>query len=85
MRIIRTTDFIRAYTLLPQSIQRLCDVQLSRFVEYQRDPRLHSKKVQGFDDVFSIRVTRRYRAFFYFQDVDTAIFFDIDHRKDAYR
>ena len=85
MTIIRTDDFLRASRDLPQDIQKLCTVQLDRFEVNDRDPRLHSKKLRGLPNVFSIRVTRRYRAFFYFQDSTTAIFFDIDHRKDAYR
>jgi hypothetical protein len=37
------------------------------------------------ENVFSLRIIRHYRAFFYFQNTDTAIFFGIDHRKDIYR
>lgn len=59
-------------------------IQKKRFQENWRDPRLHVKKVRELEDAFSFRVTRRYRVLFYFQNQDTAVFFDVDHRKDVY-
>jgi len=85
MNIIRTEDFDRRLLNLPQNVQRLYTVQEDRFTTNPRDPRLHTKKLQGLRDVISFRITRRYRALFYFQDSETAIFFDVDHRKDVYR
>ena len=85
MIIIRTDDFDRAGKHLPTEIQQLCAIQFYRFNQNQSDPRLHIKKVRSLKGIFSLRITRRYRAFFYFQNKETAIFFDIDHRKDSYR
>lgn len=85
MKTIRTDDFDRILEKLPKPIQRLLEIQLDRFAENTRDPRLHIKKVKTLEYGLSLRITRRYRAFFYFQNPETAIFFDIDHRKDAYR
>lgn len=85
MIIIRTEDFRRAAERLPLEIQELCTIQFHRFGKDQNDPRLHIKRVRGLKGVFSLRITRRYRAFFYFQNREAAIFFDIDHRKDSYR
>ena len=85
MEIIRTDDFISALKNLPKEIQRLYDIQEKRFRENLRDPRLHIKKVKSLQLAFSFRITRRYRAFFYFQDIDSVVFFDIDHRKDSYK
>ena len=85
MNSIRTEDFDRELLKLPRSIQRLYAVQEDRFITNPRDPRLHTKKLQGLRDVISFRITRRYRVLFYFQDSETAIFFDVDHRKDVYR
>ena len=85
MNIVRTNDFERAYKRLPADIQKLCVIQFDRFGTNWRDIRLHIKKVRSLEDVFSLRITRRYRTFFYFQTADTAIFFDCDHRKDIYR
>lgn len=85
MEIIRTRDFQKAFNNLPDEIKHLWTVQEKRFLSDWRDTRLHLKKVKSLQFAFSIRITRRYRAFFYFQDTETAIFFDIDHRKDAYR
>ena len=85
MEIIRTDDFKRSFRELPREIQRLYFVQEKRFQQNSRDPRLHVKKVKGFVSAFSFRITRRYRVFFYFHTKSTVVFFEIDHRKDAYR
>lgn len=85
MNIIKTDDFERAFNRLPREIQRLYITQVKRFEENWRDPRLHIKKVRALPFTFSFRITRRYRVFFYFQNTQTAILFDIDHRKDIYK
>ena len=82
--IIKTSDFDRAYKNLQASIRKLYLVQEKRFDLNPRDPRLHIKKLKNFDGVFSFRITIKYRALFYIQNPKTAIFFDIDHRKDIY-
>ncbi|KKR31856.1 MAG: hypothetical protein UT65_C0015G0018 [Parcubacteria group bacterium GW2011_GWF2_39_8b] len=85
MYVIKTSDFERAYKRLPFGIQKLCLIQEERFALSSRDPRLHIKKLKDFDDAFSFRITRKYRALFYFQNAETVICFDIDHRKDVYK
>ena len=84
MKIIRTEDFARSLLELPVEIQRLYSAQEKRFKENWRDPRLHIKKVRGLTGVFSFRVTRRYRVLFYFQNAESVIVFEIDHRKNVY-
>lgn len=84
MRVIRAESLTRSLQKLPREIQRLYFLQEAHFQSEWRDPRLHVKKVRGLPRVFSFRVTRRYRVLFYFQTPDTAICFDIDHRKDIY-
>lgn len=85
MIIIRTDDFERSFLKLPAEIQRLYAIQEKRFKENWRDPRLHIKKVRSLPHALTFRITRRYRAFFYFKNAETAVVFDVDHRKDAYR
>lgn len=85
MEIIRTDDFEKALQKLPSEILRLYKIQENRFQNNCRDSRLHVKKVRILTHAFSFRITRRYRVFFYFQNTDTAVFFDVDHRKDSYR
>ena len=85
MEIIKTDDFNRTFKDLPVEIQCLCTAQEKRFRVNWRDPRLHIKKVRTLPFVLSFRITRRYRVFFYFKDSETAIFFEIDHRKDIYK
>lgn len=85
MEIIHTDDFERALLRLPIEIQKLNTTQEDRFIRNWLDSRIHLKKIRAENGVFSYRITRRYRGFFYFQHPDRAIFFDIDHRKDAYR
>ncbi|MBI4133225.1 hypothetical protein HY478_01275 [Candidatus Uhrbacteria bacterium] len=85
MKVVKTDDFLKSLAALPKTIERLYRTQEERFRMNYRDPRLHIKSVRGLAHVLSLRITRRYRAFFYFQNAETAVFFDIDHRKDAYR
>ncbi len=85
MEIVRTKEFEKELKKLPSEVAKLLTRQIDVFNNNWRHPYLHTKKLQGLEGVYSIRVTRRYRALFYFQDSHTVIFFDIDHRKDIYR
>ena len=85
MRIVKTPDFEKSYRNLEFYVRRLYDIQEERFIFNVRDPRLHIKKLKDIDGVFSFRITRNYRALFYFQNKVSVVFFDIDHRKDIYR
>jgi mRNA-degrading endonuclease RelE of RelBE toxin-antitoxin system len=86
MDVVRTEDFERQFSRLPTRIRRLFDKQAERIRVYGiGDARLHTKYLHGSANVFSIRVTRAYRALFYRSVDDRIIFFDIDHRKDIYR
>ena len=85
MTIIKTVDFEKAFNKLPQEIQRLVHRQEICFLENPYDSRLHRKKLRGPEDIFSLRVTRNYRILYHFEDLDTAIWFKISHRKDVYR
>ena len=85
MNIIRTKNFDRSRGKLPSEARKFYLVQEQRFKENWRDSRLHIKKLYGFEDALSFRVTRNWRVLFYFQNKTTAIFFEIDNRKDIYR
>lgn len=85
MKIIQTDDFKKELAKLPISIQKAYDAQESLFLENHRDSRLHVKKLHGLDGVFSFRITREYRALFYFHDKEIIVFFAVGHRKDVYR
>ena len=85
MEVIQTDEFQRAFRKLPKEIRRLYARQEERFRADWWDPRLHVKKVKELPYARSFRITRRYRVFFYFRDPETAVLFDVDHRRDAYR
>lgn len=85
MEVLRTPAFERALQKLPAGERALYQIHERLFHKNWRDPRLHVKKVQGLDGVFSFRVTRRYRALFYFRGPVSVVLFEIDHRKDVYR
>jgi mRNA-degrading endonuclease RelE of RelBE toxin-antitoxin system len=84
MQVVRAESFEKALAALPSKIQQLCERQLELLSVNVHDSRLHVKLLKG-DNAHSFRVTRRYRALFYFNERDQLIVFDIDHRKDAYR
>jgi len=85
MEVLRTPEFERSFRKLPSDARKLYEIQENRFRENWDDPRLHMKRVEGLQGVLSFRVTRRYRVLFYLRDSRTAVFFEIDHRKDVYR
>ncbi len=84
MVIRETEDFKKNLEDLPSEIRRLFQKQKVIFKENWFGPRLHTKRVKELPGVYSFRVTRRYRVFFYFRD-NEAVFFKIGHRKDIYK
>ncbi len=57
-----TPSFWRLYSELPAEVQTAAKRAFRRFQDDPRHPSLHLKKLQGFDNVWSARVTRSYRA-----------------------
>ncbi len=83
MVVHKTPDFVSDLGKLPSEIRKLFNRQENIFKKNWLDPRLHTKRNKELPGVFSFRITRRYRALFYFRD-DKAVFFAIGHRKDIY-
>ena len=83
--VFQTDDFKRAVEKLPVRIRTFCDEQVAILESDWHDPRLHIKKLREQGGVYSFRITRNYRAQFYFDVDDRIIIFDADHRKDVYR
>ncbi len=84
-RVIPTDDYRRAIRDFPRRTQAIARRQVDILASNWRDPRLHIKKLKGYGNIYSFRITRNYRAFFYFDADDDIIVFDADDRKDAYR
>lgn len=84
LKIFKTSDFAGGFKKLPKEIKELFHKQEKIFLNNWLDPRLHIKRIKELPGAYSFRVTRRYRAFFYFQNPEKAIFFFVGHRKDAY-
>ena len=70
---------------LPVPIRSLFIRQEQIVRENWRDPRLHLKQMKGKPISFSLRITRSYRAFFYFCGPDAITLYAIGHRKDILR
>ena len=85
MRIVRTDDCDRLLLKLSQQAQRLYGVQEERFNADSRDSRLHIKKLHAVPGVYSFRISRAYRALFYFSANGACVVFAIGDRKDVYR
>lgn len=85
MKIFYTKDFVKMLDDLPKNVQRLYLSQEEILKANWRDPRLHIKKLKGKPITFSFRITRAYRAFFFFRSVDEIVLYAIADRKDAYR
>lgn len=86
MAVIRLDSFERSIKSLPPDIQERVEEQIVFLKSDLRDPRLHIKKLRKpLDGVYSFRITRNYRALFYFDKENNIIIFDADNRKDIYR
>ena len=84
MIIRKTKDFTKEFEKLPFQIKRLFQKQEAIFKKNWLDSRLHAKRIKELSGAYSFRITRRYRALFYFRNKE-AIFFSIGHRKDVYQ
>ncbi len=84
MVIHKTKDFVASLEKLPKETQKLFNRQENIFKANWLDGRLHTKRIKELPGVHSLRITRRYRALFYFRN-NEAVFFSIGHRKDIYR
>lgn len=84
MFVYRTQEFTSELEKLPLGIKRLFQKQETIFEKNWLEPRLHTKRLKELLGVYSFRITRRYRALFYFRN-NEAVFFSIGHRKDIYR
>ena len=85
MKIFYTRQFADMLGKLPQKTQTLFLKQQEILKVDWRDPRLHLKQLKGKPITFSFRITRLYRAFFYFRALDEITLYYIGDRKDAYR
>ena len=86
MAVIRLDSFERLLKSLPSDIQERTEEQIVLLKSDPRDPRLHIKKLRKpLDGTYSFRITRNYRALFYFDTENNIIIFDADNRKDVYR
>ena len=84
MKIIYDHEFVKQFKKLPSSIQRLFKKQETLFIKDSEDRRLQIKRLHGYEETYSMRITRNYRALFIFVKADMIIFSDIGHRKDIY-
>ncbi len=84
MKIAYDHEFVKRFRKIPNNIQRLFKKQEELFTKNSKDPRLQIKRLHGFEEVFSMRITRTYRVLFIRVEMDMIIFSDIGHRKDIY-
>lgn len=84
MEIIYTPKFQKKFKALPEKIRGLFRKQELILQENWFDPRLHTKRLKEYGGSYSLRITRNYRALFYFSK-GTIVLFVIGHRKDVYQ
>lgn len=84
MKVVLTAAFRKQLLKLPQEVQTQSVKQEKLLLKDSRHPSLHFKKLAGQNDVYSIRVSGRYRILFILGS-DKYIFFAIGHRKDVYQ
>lgn len=82
MIIITTDDFEKYLKKLHPDYQEHYNKQRQIFEKDWTDSRLQIKKLKGFKNIFSFRITSKYRAYFHFKNIDIAEFIIIGHRKE---
>lgn len=85
MTLFYSKEFVRMLERLPSDICALYLRQEQILRENWRDSRLHLKQMKGKPITFSFRITRSYRAFFYFRASDEITLYAVGHRKDIQR
>ena len=82
MTIITGKDFEKGFKKLHPDYQELYQKQRRIFEKDWTDSRLQIKKLKGFKNIFSFRITSKYRVYFHFKNIDIAEFIIIGHRKE---
>ena len=85
MKIFYAPQFVSMLERLSYEIQKLFLKQQDILKSDWRDSRLHLKQMKGRPITFSFRITRSYRAFFYFRAANEITLYAIGHRKDIQR
>ena len=85
LEVIEIKEVDASIAKLPRQIKILYTRQLAILRDGTKDHRLHLKKLRGLEEVFSFRITRSYRALFYFQNPNQVIIFAVGNRRDIYR
>lgn len=85
MKVLLSKKFKKNAEDLPPEIQSKIDKQLRLLSQDIRHPKLHTKKLKGDDNFYSVRVTRQYRILFTFYSEEAWYVLDVGHRKDIYR
>lgn len=86
MILLKTRSYKKSVSFLSKKDQSLLFHQEKLLSENIFNPKLHTKKLQGFPNsrVFSFRIMRVYRGIFRLNGKDI-ILFAIGHRKDIYK
>lgn len=58
-----TKEFWKSYEKLPKSIQESADKQFKLFKQDPTNPGINFEKLTGYDNLYSARVTKQYRAY----------------------
>jgi len=70
MKYIRTKRFEKSFRRLPKHIQAKFIKAFSQFITNQQHPSLHTKKMQGHDNVWEARVDLSYRFTFHYEIIE---------------
>lgn len=86
MRVILGQNFLKSAALLPKGIKKKLAMAIGILEKNPYQAILHTKKLIGeLTGLFSFRITRDWRALFYFKDPETIYILEIGNRKDIYR
>ena len=86
MKIVYSKDFVKLASKLPKQIQSKLDGLVGLLAQDPFHPLLHSKPLsRELSMTYSFRITRDWRAIYYFENTETIKLLKVGNRKDIYR
>lgn len=82
MRSRTTQRFRKALADLPEQVQKQAKEAYRRFEQDSHHPGLRFKRARGFESVYSVRISRDYRALGLLADEETIVWFWIGSHEE---
>jgi mRNA-degrading endonuclease RelE of RelBE toxin-antitoxin system len=83
--VSQSKEFAKRFSKLPRLVQEKIEQLIPFLLEDLRHSKLHTKKLQGTDELYSFRAGREYRILFELCGDEIILLISVKHRKDMYK